>query len=103
MRNRHRQPPPCGQSRRTPDAALVLPTATPRKDELLGAALDRMAVRIAAVYRGLRHRESAGLPAPLVEEPDLDAVAVELVELYRLRHGLRHREEVEARTEVSAA
>ena len=36
-------------------------------------------------YRGLRHREQAGLPAPLVEEPDLDAAKAELVELYRLR------------------
>ena len=43
-------------------------------------------------YRGLRHRESAGLPAPLVKEPDLDAVGAELVELFRLRHGLRHHE-----------
>jgi len=37
-------------------------------------------------YRGLRHRESAGLPAPLIGEPDLDAVGEELVELFRLRH-----------------
>ena len=37
-------------------------------------------------YRGQRHRESAGLPAPLVEEPDLDAAAAELLELFRLRH-----------------
>jgi hypothetical protein len=37
-------------------------------------------------YRGQRHREEAGLPAPLVEEPDLDAAAAELVELFRLRH-----------------
>jgi hypothetical protein len=37
-------------------------------------------------YRGQRHREAAGLPAPLVKEPDLDAVGAELVELYRLRH-----------------
>jgi hypothetical protein len=37
-------------------------------------------------HRGQRHRESASLPAPLVAEPDLDAVAAELVELYRLRH-----------------
>jgi hypothetical protein len=53
-------------------------------------------------YRGLRHREAAGLPAPLVREPDLDAVAAELVELYRLRHGLRQRE-VKARSDVAAA
>jgi len=32
-------------------------------------------------YRGLRHRELSSLPAPLVKEPDLDAVAAELVEL----------------------
>ena len=37
-------------------------------------------------YRGLRHRELMSLPAPLVREPDLDAVGAELVELYRLRH-----------------
>ena len=37
-------------------------------------------------YRGRRHREAAGLPAPLAEEPDLDAAAAELVELFRLRH-----------------
>ncbi len=37
-------------------------------------------------YRGQRHREEAGLPAPLVEEPDLDAAAAELVELFKLRH-----------------
>ena len=37
-------------------------------------------------YRGLQHREAAGLPAPLVQEPDLDALAAELVELYRDRH-----------------
>ena len=53
-------------------------------------------------YRGLRHRELMSLPAPLVKEPDLDAVAAGLVELYRLRHGLRHRE-VEARSDVTAA
>ena len=53
-------------------------------------------------YRGLRHRQAAGLPAPLVEEPDLDAVAAELAELYRLRHGLRQRE-VKARSDVAAA
>ena len=52
--------------------------------------------------RGLRHRESASLPRPLVKEPDLDAVAAELVELYRLRHGLRQRE-VKARSDVAAA
>jgi hypothetical protein len=38
-------------------------------------------------YRGQRHREQAALPAPLVEEPDLDALAAELVELFRLRHS----------------
>ena len=32
-------------------------------------------------YRGQRHRELAGLPAPLVEDPDMDAAAAELVEL----------------------
>ena len=37
-------------------------------------------------YRGQQHREQAGLPAPLVGEPDLDAAAEELVELFRLRH-----------------
>ena len=37
-------------------------------------------------YRGQRHREEAGLPAPLVEEPGLDAAAAELLELFRLRH-----------------
>ena len=37
-------------------------------------------------YRGLRHRAAASLPAPLVREPDLDAVGAELVELFRLRH-----------------
>ena len=52
-------------------------------------------------YRGLRHRESASLPAPLVKEPDLDAVAAELLELYRLRHGLRHRG-AEAHSDVAA-
>ncbi len=36
-------------------------------------------------YRGQRHREEAGLPAPLVEEPDMDAAKAELLELYRLR------------------
>ena len=36
-------------------------------------------------YRGQRHRELAGLPAPLVEEPNMDAAAAELVDLYRLR------------------
>ena len=37
-------------------------------------------------YRGQRHRELSGLPAPLVEEPDLDAAAAELLELFKLRH-----------------
>ncbi len=49
-------------------------------------------------YRGQRHREEAGLPAPLVEEPDLDAVAAELVELFRLRHRA-----AEARRDVAPA
>ncbi len=53
-------------------------------------------------YRGLRHRESASLPPPLVAEPDLDAVAAELAELYRLRHGLRQRV-VKARRDVAVA
>ena len=39
-------------------------------------------------YRGLRHRESASLQAPLVKEPDLDAVAAELVELYYIERVL---------------
>jgi hypothetical protein len=43
-------------------------------------------------YRGLCHRESAGLPASLVAESELDTVGAELVELFRLRHR-----EVEAR------
>jgi hypothetical protein len=37
-------------------------------------------------YRGLQHRKQAGLPAPLVREPELAVVAAELVELFRLRH-----------------
>ena len=37
-------------------------------------------------YRGQRHRELAGLPEPLVEEPNMDAQAAELLELFRLRH-----------------
>ena len=39
-------------------------------------------------YRGQRHRAAASLPAPLVEEPDQDAVGAELVELFRLRHRI---------------
>jgi hypothetical protein len=49
-------------------------------------------------YRGQRHREEAGLPAPLVEEPDMDAAAAELLELFKLRHR-----GVEARRDVAAA
>jgi hypothetical protein len=49
-------------------------------------------------YRGQQHREEAGLPAPLVEEPDLDAAAAELVELFRLRNR-----GVEARRDVAVA
>ena len=49
-------------------------------------------------YRGLRHRELAGLPAPLVGEPDQDAAAAELVELFRLRHR-----GVEARSDYAPA
>jgi hypothetical protein len=47
-------------------------------------------------HRGLQHREAAGLPAPLVEEPDLDAVGAELVTLFGLR-----RRGAEARSDVA--
>ena len=49
-------------------------------------------------YRGQRHREAAGLPAPLVEEPDMDAAAAELADLYRLRQR-----GVEARSDYAPA